>query len=552
MSPVRAFRTAPRFRSALARFRREEDGALIIFALMLFVLMVMIGGVAVDYMRFEWRRTALQNALDRGVLAAAAMNQQLDPEAVVRDYFAKAGVKGDIADLQVTSGLNGREVQATGAVDTNPFFLHMVGIDDLTAHGASAAEQRVNNVEIVLVLDVSGSMSGAKITALRAAASEFVSTVLNSDPERRISIAVVPYNAQVNLGPTLRAQYNATNLHGVSGVDCLELPGSVYGAPGISTATALPMAAYADVTNSTSTANSYVAWSDTNYARMSTSAPFCRNAANNIVRLPSNNVATLQSQINALTAGGNTSITLGMKWGMAMLDPGTRPVFTNLIAANAMSSDFAGRPFAYDDPDSMKVVVLMTDGEHVAHNRINDAYKTGTSPIYRSTGDGNYSIRFTSGRPAAAGTNEYWVPHLSAWRSVPWNSGTGVTQQTWQQIWANERLTWVAWQLYARALGTSSGTRTTQYNAAISALSSTYASVDTMNASLQTSCSQARDRGVLVYGIAFEAPDTGQTQIRNCATSDAYYFDASTSGGLDIQTVFRTIATSITQLRLTQ
>ncbi len=540
------------FRSALSRFRKEEDGALIIFALLLFCMMIMIGGAAVDFMRYEFRRTALQNTLDRGVLAAAAMNQQLDREAVVRDYFEKSAIKGDLEDVEVVSTLNGSEVTATGAVDLNPFFLHWVGIEDMTAHGIAAAEQRVNNVEIVLVLDVSGSMSGQKIADLREAAAEFVQTVLESDAEGRISIAVVPYNAQVNLGPTLRGEYNATYQHGVSGVNCVELPSSVFSGPGISTTTALPMAAYADVTNGTNTANSYTAWSDTNYARMSTSAPFCRNAAQNIVRLPSRDVATLQSQINALTAGGNTSITLGMKWGLTLLDPGSRPVFDDLISQNAIPSEFAGRPFDYDDTDAMKVIVLMTDGEHVSHNRINDAYKTGTSPIYRSTGDGNYSIRFTSGRPASAGSNQYWVPHLSAWRSAPWNSGSGVTQQTWQQVWANQRLSWVAWQLYARALGTTNSTRTTQYNTAISTLSSTYASVTDMNSSLQTSCSLARDRGVLVYGIAFEAPSNGQTQIRNCATDESYYFDASTDGGLDIQSVFRTIATSITQLRLTQ
>lgn len=540
------------FRSALSRFRKEEDGALIIFALMLFCLMIMIGGMAVDFMRYEWRRTALQNTLDRGVLAAAAMNQQLDREAVVRDYFDKSAIKGDLEDIEVVSTLNGSEVTATGAVDLNPFFLHWVGIEEMTAHGVAAAEQRVNNVEVVLVLDVSGSMSGQKITDLREAAAEFVQTVLESDAEGRISIAVVPYNAQVNLGPTLRAEYNATYQHGVSGVNCVELPSSVFSSPGLSTTTALPMAAYADVSNGTNTANSYTAWSDTTYARMNTSAPFCRNAAQNIVRLPSRDVATLQSQINALTAGGNTSITLGMKWGLTLLDPGSRPVFDDLISQNAMPSDFAGRPFDYDDTDAMKVIVLMTDGEHVSHTRINDAYKTGTSPIYRSAGDGNYSIRFTSGRPASAGSNQYWVPHRNEWRSGPWNSGAGVTQQTWQQVWANQRLSWVAWQLYARALGTSSSTRTTQYNTAISTLSSTYASVDSMNTSLQESCSLARDRGVLVYGIAFEAPSNGQTQIRNCSTDDGYYFDASTDGGLDIQSVFRTIATSITQLRLTQ
>jgi len=154
------------------------------------------------------------------------------------------------------------------------------------------------------------------------------------------------------------------------------------------------------------------------------------------------------------------------------------------------------------------------------------------------------------------------VPHLcvsnacmtgsnvaEGWRATPWNSGAGVTQQTWQQVWAGQRLSWVAWQLYARALGTSSSARSTQYNSAINLLSSTYAAVNTMNSSLQTSCNQAKANGVIVYGIAFEAPTNGQQQISGCASSPAHYFDAQ---GLEIQTAFRTIANSISQLRLTQ
>lgn len=76
---------------------------------------------------------------------------------------------------------------------TAPYFLPLVGINDLSAPGHSTAEQRVTNVEITLVLDVSGSMnSNNKLTNLKAAAKEFVDTGLNSDPEHRIAIALVP------------------------------------------------------------------------------------------------------------------------------------------------------------------------------------------------------------------------------------------------------------------------------------------------------------------------------------------------------------------------
>lgn len=71
----------------------------------------------------------------------------------------------------------------------------------------------------------------------------------------------------------------------------------------------------------------------------------------------------------------------------------------------------------------------------------------------------------------------------------------------------------------------------------------------TKNSRMQTVCTAAKNAGIVIYGIAFEAPSDGQTQIRNCATSDAHYFNAN---GLEISTVFRAIASQISYLRLTQ
>ena len=43
-------------------------------------------------MRYETQRTQLQYTLDRAVLAAADLDQTLDPQGVVEDYFSKAGM----------------------------------------------------------------------------------------------------------------------------------------------------------------------------------------------------------------------------------------------------------------------------------------------------------------------------------------------------------------------------------------------------------------------------------------------------------------------------
>ncbi len=542
------------------RFWSDETGSLVIFALMLAVLMMMMGGIAVDVMRYESRRTSLQNTLDRSTLAAAAMNQTQDPEAVVNDYFLKAGLADFLTSVTVTESLTSRTVSATALADTQPLFLHMMGINDFQAPGISTAEQRVGNVEIILVLDVSGSMAGTKLANLKLAASDFVDTVMENDDAHHVSIGIVPYNAQVNLGPILRSKFTAANVHGVAGVDCLELPDSVFTQTMMPRDVAFPMMAYADVSSTTWKGDGYVAPTDTSNATPVSSKPSCKMNADNIVRLPTDNIVALKGYINALDADGNTSIVLGVKWGEALLDPDLRDTYADLIASGDMPNTIPDRPFDYD-ADVLKIVVLMTDGEHVAHEKVEDAYKTGTSPIYRSTGDGKYSIRHTTGRPALAGANEYWVPHLAAssataaagWQATPWDSGAGVSQQDWKDVWASLRFDYVAWQLYARALGgTSSTLRSSTFNTVSAQMTGNWKTAAEMDTLLQQACTAARDQDVIIYGIAFQASTAGQTQIRNCSTdgvAGSHYFNATT---LNIASAFQTIASNISQLRLTQ
>lgn len=521
-------------------FFGKEDGALIIFALFLFVLMATMGGIALDLMKYETTRTELSQTLDRCTLMAATMEQRLDPQSVVEDCVTKAGLGDKLRTVTVLNSMNGRDVHATAQADTKPFFMHMIGINSFDAKAGSRAVQTITNVEIVLVLDVSGSMSGTKIANLRTAASRFVATMIDGDPNRRVSIAVVPYNAQVNLGPVLRSKFNATDVHNVTDVNCLELPSAAFAQTGIPRTMPLPMMAWSDHYYGTNTSGGYVSPTDTLYARPDTRNNYCRPTPANVVRMPSQNKTQLQSNINGLVAGGNTSIVLGMKWGVALLDPAARSIFDEYIGAGLMPANLAGRPFAYEDNDSMKVIVLMTDGEHVAHNRISDGYKSGPSPIWRSPGDGLYSVH----HPSRVGTEKYYVPHLNAWRAAPWtNTVAAAVQQDWREIWANMKLSYVAWQFYGRALGSSA------YTTAMNTMRSVYATAPTMDTMLQNTCAQAKANDVIVYGIAFEAPLNGQTQISRCATSNEHYYAAN---GDQIGAAFDSIASNLSMLRLTQ
>ncbi len=531
------------------RFRREEDGSLLIFSLVLFFLMVMMGGFAVDLMRYENTRTTLQNTLDRSTLAAAALSQRLDRESVVRDYMLKAGIAEQLQSVTITEGQNSSVVNAIGRADTKPFFMHLLGIDRFDAVGRSQAEQSITNLEIALVLDVSGSMTGTKIANLKIAADQFVDTILENDPNHRVSISIVPYNAQVNIGSDLVSKFNITHLNGVQNVNCIEIPAAAGGTLALSRTDAMPMMAYADIAYSTNRINGFVAPTDANFARPNYGSSYCKPTTVNVVRLPNNDGTQLKAQIDAMQAGGNTSITLGMKWGATMIDPSMRTAYNELIQAGKIPANIANRPFAYDDTGSTKIIILMTDGEHVSHNRVLDIFKTGESNIYKSIGDGNYSVFFTTGRPAIAGANQFYVPHLNQWQATAWNSGAGFEQQDWRAVWSNLKMTYVAWQFYARALGTDSTSRNTIYTNTMNAMRGTYASVPEMDASLDQTCDQVKSNGVIVYGIAVDAPQHGQDVISSCASSPVHYFEATPEG---IASAFQTIASNITMLKLTQ
>ncbi len=569
----------------LRRFRRDEDGSMIIFTLFLILMMLMVGGMAVDLMRFETNRSRLQATLDRAVLAAADLDQKQRPEQVVRDYFQKAGLLQQLASVTVVETINSRSVSARAAIKVNMMFMDMLGIEQLEAPAAGSARETVTDIEIAMVLDVSGSMGqNSKIQNLRIAASNFVQTMLANDVTNKISIAIVPFNAQVNLGAPLRGQYNVTDLNGVTNSNCIDLPLSpvnVFSTAGLSRTLAMPQAGYFDSSSSTTLNASYI----TVQGPSVPSNLVCKTTTNNIVRLPSNNITTLQSNINGLTAEGNTSITLGMKWALALLDPISQPIFSNLIASNNISSNYAGRPFDYTRPNTLKVIVVMTDGEHVASTLLNTQYRSGPSSIFYSAADAKYSIRHTSGFPVGY---PFYVPHLSAWQWRAWNGTTppaiplscvsnndtatdpdgkgacttripaGATEQTWPQVWAQLRMSWVAQQLYARPLSNNNATnRTNIYNSLMVPTATNTAttffipsiSAVAMDAQLQVSCQQARANGIVVFSIAFEAPANGQTQLYNCASSSSHFYIAN---GSEISAAFYSIANTIQSLRLMQ
>ncbi|MBY6089503.1 TadE/TadG family type IV pilus assembly protein [Pseudooceanicola sp. 502str34] len=62
-------------------------------------------------------------------------------------------------------------------------------------------------------------------------------------------------------------------------------------------------------------------------------------------------------------------------------------------------------------------------------------------------------------------------------------------------------------------------------------------------------CDAAKAKGIVVWTIGFEVENHGAQVMRNCASSDSHFFRVD---GIEISTAFRTIATQLVTLKLTQ
>lgn len=540
-----------------------------VLALTFLSLAALLGGLAVDAMRFENRRTQIQAALDVCVLNAASLQQTLDEKTLFDDCVRKAGLGGTATSISVVKGTASKTVSASASESLNTLFLGALGIDRLRVNARSEAIEGVTNIEVALVLDVSGSMIGSRLATLKVAAKDFVSTLMQNDTRRRVAITLVPYNAQVNLGPDLAAKFALTNtppdLWGTPNVRqsrCVDLPDSLFaGSSAVSRTDPLRTTIFADHRSGTDRIDGFYGWTDGGQALPSPSFPTCLNVRANQVRLPdfsvnaatavpatpADRVALLQSRIDGLWASGQTSIHTAMRWALALLDPAARSIFAEFASEKRLPQEFAARPYGFDDRDVMKIIVLMSDGENTPVTMMQPQFQDGLSPIWRGN-DGNYSISHTD-LPAS---RRFYVPHDNTFRATPWrnadDTGDAAVQLTWVEVWLRWRVDYVAWQFYARALGTTQASRDAAF---WSALNSFRYSTNAwgMNDQLQAVCSAARDRNVVVYTVAFEAPWVGRAQLERCATTPSRYYAANTA---TLSQVFASIAGNITKLRLTQ
>ncbi|HET6388619.1 pilus assembly protein [Hyphomicrobium sp.] len=342
--------------SRLRRFAADTRGDVaILFGLMTLVIVMLIG-LAVDYGRLLNARHQTLEATDAAVLAGARALQtnggdQAGAIKVAQAYYKQAVQsripvvsKSDTINFAVTD--SGTAVVAKGNASIATPFMSVAGVKTLPllrANGMDYAKAVLAvggnaelNLEVSLMLDVTRSMQGQKLTDLKAAASDLVNIVVWKDQSKFTSrVAIVPFAEDVRLpGAAFKTATGATS---TTNPCVVERTGSQKYTDAAPKSGQYVMAHKVEVKQNGKT----------------TYNPECDVAANAEVLPLTSDKNTLLSKINGLSVGYYTAGHIGTAWAWYMLAP-------NWASLWASSS----KPAAYNTKDVKKIAVLMTDGEY--------------------------------------------------------------------------------------------------------------------------------------------------------------------------------------------
>lgn len=350
------------------RLGRDERGTVAGMVALILVPLVIAVGIAIDVGRAVAARTSLSAALDAAALAAAQETSENAALATLERYL-RANYEesrwGTLSEFHVTRGDLTLGVDARATVPTT--LLRVLGMNEIEVAAEAEVTVGGSNLEVALVLDITGSMSGQPIRDLKAAATDLIDIVVRDEQVPFYSkVSIVPYSMGVNVGTladTVRGPIRpgTCTVPGCRFYRFTAADGSTQTFP-ISTCVSERTGthAYTDVSPS-------VAPVGRNYTSAYNPCPTA------LLQPLSSNKLALQATVASFTAAGSTAGQIGLAWGWYTLSPDFG-VWTG-----------SSIPAAYGDEETQKILVLMTDGE------FNTAYCNGVVAKNSTSGSGSSS-----------------------------------------------------------------------------------------------------------------------------------------------------------------
>lgn len=339
-----------------ASFKKDENGTIIPLTAVMLTTLALAAGAAVDYSRYAHAKNIMDTALDAAILDAGARlgSGQVVDQKFEDDFnaFFNVNITGrgafteDFRIVSFSADENTGRVNATAAATVDTTLMRIGGLEEMNVSSTSGGVFEQTDNEVTIMLDVTGSMRGSKIRALRSAASEAVNILLpEGNKTRGMRVGLVPYASSINVGSRIAREVTRNNDR--------------------------PQLASA---GSFSTPNNNITTRDCVTGRggrdASTDAFYQPNSPigsdrrtvstqlNDVFRCPdatiqplTNDVNKLLGDISNIRADGGTAGHLGVAWSYYMLSENWRPLWNQ-----------ANKP-APKSENANKVAILMTDGD---------------------------------------------------------------------------------------------------------------------------------------------------------------------------------------------
>jgi Flp pilus assembly protein TadG len=232
----------------------QKGAVLIIFA---FLLLVLIGfaALATEAGRWYMVRSELSKAVDAAAFAGAKniSNPYLTPAQILilaqdfgKENFPSgyAGTPGTGATAVAFTAveLSDHRIQVTGSVTSPAYLAQLFGVNQVATSAAGVAKK--NNVEIMLVLDKSGSMAGTPIADLKTAATSFIGYFQTTQAEDKVGLISFATTATVDVAlgynyvNPMTTKINAMTAFGATNAE--DALAQSYGPGGLSDQTGVP------------------------------------------------------------------------------------------------------------------------------------------------------------------------------------------------------------------------------------------------------------------------------------------------------------------------
>lgn len=367
----------------LRRLEKSEEGTVAVIVALAMLVLVGAMGAAVDMARGQLVQAKLASSLDSAGLAAGSNFSTTTLTTEVTKYVNanfQNYMGATISNLAATANSDGSVINVSATATLPTTLMQVFGTETLTVSASSEITRAASGLELVLVLDNTGSMCMpcSKLTGLKTAAKALLDILFGDKATgTNLWVGVVPFAQAVNIGSsrtgwTTADSYNWGTTSWMGCVEAREASDRDVTDDPASVAT-FPKYYWACNRN-------YNAWygsnGDRDNCRMRSSTEYQDNLGTSLgpnkscpqeVTPMTATKATLVTAVDAMQAVGYTHIVLGASWGWRMLSPRWQTLWGGEMNTNSL-------PLAYNTTGMNKAVVIMTDGDNTMSNEDDGAY----------------------------------------------------------------------------------------------------------------------------------------------------------------------------------